>query len=115
MTIAVTYAVGHRWLLTRRQHRIPFIAVLTLAGGVARYNIGFAFLISAAHNFAAGIHAVVHATLHSDAERAWLTIRVMCASGYHGLGWLATFYQITRITLIAIDTQTGRHVVLSDA
>lgn len=115
MTIVVTYTVRHRRLLTRRQYRVPLIAVLTLASGVAGYNIRFTFLISAAYHFAAGIHAVTYATVHSEAERTWLTVRVTCTSRYHGLGRLATFHKIARITLIAIDTQAGGYVVLSDA
>lgn len=39
----------------------------------------------------------------------------MCASWYHGLGWLTTLDQITRITLVTVDAQAGRHVILRDA
>lgn len=115
VAVVVAYTVGHRRLLAGRQHRVPLVAVLTLAGSVAGYDVGLAFLISAAHDLAAGIHAVAHAALHGDAEGARRAVRVTRASGYHGLGRLATFQQVARISLIAVDAQTGGHVVLSDA
>lgn len=82
---------------------------------MTRYDIGFAFLISAAHHLAAGIYAVAHAAIQSDAEGTWRTIRVVCTSGYHGLGRLATLDQIARITLVTVDAQTRRHMILRDA
>lgn len=90
VAVVVAYTVGHRWLLAGRQYRIPLVAVLTFASGVTRYDVGFALLIGAAHYFAARIYAVAHAAVQSDAEGTWRTIRVVCTSGYHGLGRLAT-------------------------
>lgn len=115
VAVVVAYAVGHRRLLAGRQHRIPLVAVLTFASGVAGYEIGFALLIGAAHHFAAGIYAVAHAAVQGDAEGTRRTIRVMSTSGYHGLGWLTTLDQIARIALIAVDAQTRGHVILRDA
>lgn len=63
MAIVVAYAIGHRRLLARRQYRIPLVAVLTLTGGMTGYNVRLAFLISAAHHFAAGIYAIAYTTV----------------------------------------------------
>lgn len=73
-TVVVAYAVGHRGFLAGRQYRIPLVSVLTLASGVTGYDIGLALLISAAHNFAAWIHAVAHAAVQDDAEGTRLAV-----------------------------------------
>jgi len=103
VTVVVAYAVGYRWLLARRQHRIPLVAILALASRASRYDIRLAFLISTAYHFAAGIHALVHIAVQDDAEGSRLAVRVARASGYHGFRRLATLDQITRVALITID------------
>lgn len=113
--VVVAYAIGHRRLLARRQYRVPLVTVLTLAGSVTEYEVGFAFLIGAAHHLAAGIHAVAYTAVQGDAERTRLTVRVVRAARYHGLGRLTTLDQITRIALVAVDAQAGRYVILRDA
>lgn len=60
VAVVVAYAVGHRWLLAGREHRIPLVAVLALASGVTGYDVGFALLISTAYHFTARIYAVTH-------------------------------------------------------
>jgi len=115
VALAVAYTVGHRWLLARRQHRVPFVAILALASRAPRHDVRLAFLISTAHHLAARIHALVHAAVQDDAEGSRLAVRVARASGYHGFRRLATLDQIARVALVSIDAQTGRRVVLRDA
>jgi hypothetical protein len=115
MAVVVAYAVGHRWLLAGRQHRIPFVAILALASRAPRHDVRLAFLIGTAHHLAAGIHALVHTAVQDDAEGSRLAVRVVRASGYHGFRRLAALDQIARVALVAIDAQTGGHVVLRDA
>lgn len=115
VALLVAYAVGHRWLLARRQHWIPLVAVLALAGRAAGRDVGLALLIGAADYFAAGIHALVHAAVEDDAEGARLAVRIGRASGCRGFQRLATFDQVARIALVAVDAQARGHVILRDA
>lgn len=68
VTVVVAYTVGYRRFFAGRQYRIPLVAILTFASGVAGYDIGFALLISAAYYLAAGVYAVAHTAVQSNAE-----------------------------------------------
>lgn len=108
VTVVVVDTIGHRWFLARRQHRVPFVAILALAGcttGLRRVRL--ALLINAADHFAAGIHAVAHTAVHGDAVVARLAVRVVRATRRHGLGRLATLEHVTRISLVAVYAQAG--------
>lgn len=114
VAVDVADAVGHGRFLAGRLHRVPLVAVLALAGRAARY-VDLALLIGAAHHFAAGVHAVARTAVQLEAEGAGWAVLVVGAAGDHGLGRLATFDQVARITLVSVDAQARGHVVLRDA
>lgn len=117
VAVVVRYAIGDRGFLAGRRHGVPLVAVLTLAGGVARARVGLAPLMGTAHHFAARVHALAAApVLEGDAERTPRAVGVLVAARrYHRLGRLATLHQIARIPRVPVHAQTRGRVILGDA
>lgn len=116
VAIVVGYAIGDRWLLARRQYRIPLVPVLALASRVAGDYVRLALLVGAAHHLAARVHALADAVVERDAERVLGAVGVVAATGrYNRFRRLATLHQVAGIPHVSVDAQARGRVILGDA
>lgn len=83
VAIVVGNTVWDRGLLAGREYWIPFVSILTLAGGMARDYVRLTLLVRPTDHLATRVHALVGAIVEDQAERAFLTVGVAGAAGFY--------------------------------